>query len=170
MTATSVTPYPDLVLDLTTFRDTHNALVTEALKGDPPDFKVVNEHQPLGRMAHEALETIRKLTEVNSLMTDALRQRIMVALQDARVPAWVPTHRHYKGKMYRVTGVRMDAEHEELEEKIEYDDADGRRFVLSRRKWESILPSGRPRYEYLYQGVEHDEEVSGGLGKPALPG
>lgn len=170
MTATSVTPYPDLVQELTSFRDSHNALVTEALKLDPPDFRIVNEHQPLGKMAHEALETIRKLTEVNALMTEALRQRIIVALQNARQPAWVPTHRHYKGKLYRVTGQRMDAEHEELEEKIEYDDADGGKFVLSRRKWESLLPSGRPRYEYIYQGSEHGEEIAGGLGKSAIGG
>jgi hypothetical protein len=114
-----------------------------------PDYGVINPAEALKLKFFEAAEELRKLRGVNASLSEALKNRIIVALADAKAPAWEPTHKHYKGTLYRVTGVRMDAEFEELIEKVEYDDADGEKFVLSKDRFNSLIGSGKPRYEFI---------------------
>jgi hypothetical protein len=148
--ATATMPWPHLIEELTRFRDYYGARVRLALEQDPPDYAVAKAHEPKVEMSGRAIVVIEKLLDQNHYLSEVLKNRVVVALSAAKDPEWVPTHRHYKGKLYRVTGRRMDAEHEELEEKVEYDDREGGRFVLSRRKFEGRLESGKPRYEYIY--------------------
>ena len=77
---------------------------------------------------------------------------MIIALKEAKHPEWKPTHRHYKGALYRVTGTRMDANGEELIEGVEYDDATGKRYFLHRARWDRVLDSGKPRYQVLLTG------------------
>jgi hypothetical protein len=147
---TNIIGNPDLVRQLSERRKYHGDIATEELKKDPPNYDVVNPNQALATLYHDAVTTLEKLIQQNALLTEALKNRVIVALVDAKAPAWVPTHRHYKGTLYRVTGIRYDAEHEELVEKVEYDDEHGNRFILSKRRFESALDSGKQRYEYLY--------------------
>lgn len=151
LSPTAVMPYPRLIPNLTSFRDEHGAIVKAALDQDPADYVTVKDHEPLVLMAGQALVVIERLLAQNAAMTEALKNRIMVALQAAKNPPWVPTHRHYKGTLYRVVGKTNNAEHEELQEMVEYDDEEGNKFVLPTRKWESQLDSGKPRYEFIYQ-------------------
>jgi hypothetical protein len=150
MKQTSVTPYPRILEELDAKRDHHGGIVSEELRKDPPDYGVVNPNQQLTTLFHQAGHTIRLLAAQNEKMADVLVNRVLVALDSARAPEWKPTHRHYKGKEYRVTGIRYDAEFEELVEKVEYDDRDGMKFVLTRQRFESKLPSGAARYEYIF--------------------
>lgn len=147
--ANSLMPNPRIIEELEVERDAKGAISAEALRKD--DWVVVNELAPHIQRNADAAITIKNLLEQNKLMGEVLKNRILVALAEAKEPAWVPTHRHYKGKMYRVTGERQNADHEELEPMVEYDDAEGNRFVISKRRWESRLESGRPRYEFIYQ-------------------
>lgn len=130
-------------------RDYHAEVSAMEFGKHDPDYGVINPAEALKGKFFEAAEELRKLRDVNASLTDALKNRIIVALADAKAPAWEPTHRHYKGKLYRVTGVRMDAEFEELIEKVEYDDADGTKFVLSKDRFNSLIGSGKPRYEFI---------------------
>jgi hypothetical protein len=129
----------------------HSDIVTAELKKDPPDMGVAGEHQPLAELYHDAMFAIRRLMEQNALLVEAMGKKLVVALEEFKeTPVrWVPTHRHYKGTFYRVTGTRWNADHEELEEEVEYDDAAGKKYTLSRRRWDSFTGSGRPRYEHV---------------------
>lgn len=84
--------------------------------------------------------------------TEVLQGRIIVALKEGRRPAWQATHRHYKGTLYRVSGIRQDANGPELVEGVEYDDAAGNRYFLHRDRFESKLDSGKLRYQPLLTG------------------
>lgn len=147
---TSVLPPDQLLRDLDERRDHHAALRDAAIKTD--DFSVAGEQEPLVQIYHDAGKHLRALMAQNEAMRRVLVSRVLVELEVAEKPPWKATHRHYKGTLYRATGERMNADHEELEPMVEYDDADGRRFVISKRRWESHLESGRPRYEYVYEG------------------
>lgn len=122
---------------------------TEFQKGDLADYKIINPANDLASQYNTAAEEIRKGRELVAALTESLRNRVLVQLKEAKEPAWVATHRHYKGTLYRVTGIRFDSEHEELIEKVEYDCEEGNKYVLSRRRFESHLESGKPRYEYI---------------------
>lgn len=149
---TSIISNPRIIEQLKEKRKYHGDIAFEELKKDPPNYEIVNPNQFLATLYHDAVTALEKLMEQNALLTETLKNRVLVALSEAKAPAWVPTHRHYKGTLYRVTGIRYDAEHEELVEKVEYDDEHGGRFVLAKRRWESVLDSGKQRYEFLYPG------------------
>lgn len=138
--------------------------IGEFQKGDLADYNVINPAEEEKENLHKVVKEVMRLRVQNAQMTEALKNRITVALTEARDPPWVPTHRHYKGTEYRVIGRVMCADHEELEEMVLYDDLAGRRFVLSRRRWESRLESGRPRYEFLYDTTGQPRETSPGSG------
>ncbi len=107
--------------------------------------------------ANRFAEAIREMTDARSRLAAfaiVLGNRILVALKEAKQPEWHPTHRHYKGTLYRVTGTRMDANGEELIEGVEYDDATGKRYFLHRSRWDGNLESGKPRYQVLIKGDE----------------
>lgn len=151
----------DIVKRLLAQRDVHGDIVVAQMNSPPDgdgretiDYAVVREHEPLSLLMFDAANTVTALVDQNILMQEVLKNRILVALDNAKEPAWVPTHRHYKGGLYRVTGIRWDAEHDELVELIEYDDAEGKRFVMTKRRFESRLDSGGARYEYIYDGAE----------------
>jgi len=110
---------------------------------------LANQHAKRANHFADCVAEMRKLREITGHMTTALRGRIIVAVTEAR-PEWRPTHRHYKGTLYRVTGTRANSEGEELVEGIEYDDEKGTRYFIRRDRWESLLDSGRPRYQPLY--------------------
>jgi len=157
---TSIIGNPRLLDELKEKRKYHGDIATAELRKDPPDYGIVNPNQALATLYHDAITTLEKLIDQNAKLTETLKNRVIVALDEAKEPVWAPTHRHYKGTLYRVTGVRWDADHEELAEMIEYDDADGTRFVISKRRWESTLDSGRQRYEYIYAGVPVDTSTT----------
>lgn len=113
------------------------------------DMVTANRHAKRANHLADCINEMRKMREMVGHMTTALRGRIIVAVTEAK-PEWKPTHRHYKGMLYRVTGTRANSEGEELVEGIEYDDAKGTRYFLRRDRWESLLESGRPRYQPLY--------------------
>lgn len=127
----------------------HAAIVVEEQNKPETNFGIVNEHQALAELYFEASSAVTKLVEQNSLLTETLKARVIVALGEAKDPPWKATHRHYKGKLYRVTGYRQNTDHDELEEQVEYDDEEGNRYTLSRRRWDSLLGSGKPRYEFI---------------------
>lgn len=60
---TSVLPHPDILERLAQFRDHHGAIVKKALDVEHPDYTLVEAHQPLVEMAHDAMDTIRRLTD-----------------------------------------------------------------------------------------------------------
>lgn len=108
-----------------------------------------NRHdERCNRFGAATLELLR-LRERMEAFTEVLGNRIIVALKEAREPSWQPTHRHYKGTLYRVTGRRFNAEGEELIDGVDYDDAAGRRYWLPLSRWESTLESGKLRYRPL---------------------
>lgn len=140
----------DIVEWLEVQRDAQAAIYQmEFQRGDLADYGVINPATDLAERYSRAAEEIKRLRTLHDLLVEAVKNKVLVALEDAKSPPWVPTHRHYKGTLYRVTGMRWDAEFEELVEKVEYDDSDGKKFVLARSRWESMLNSGRPRYEYV---------------------
>lgn len=109
-----------------------------------------NIHAKKANHLAECVNELEKLRKINADMTKVLVNRVLVALNEATSPPWKPTHRHYKGTLYRVTGVRKDASGDELIEGFDYDDAMGNRYFLDRNRFESHLDSGRPRYQVLY--------------------
>lgn len=68
-------------------------------------------------------------------------------------PAWTPTHRHYKGTLYRVTkrGKRIWAGNDERNGSmlVEYDNAAGGEFALSEGDFDSEVEDGIRRYAPL---------------------
>lgn len=137
------------LLDL---RDYHAKVRDEAFTKE--DFIKANEHDPLVYQYFLAAEEVRLNRELVATMTEVMRNRIVVAMAEAKSPVWEPTHRHYKGDLYRYLGIGWNAEHEELQEEVIYDNVDGKRFTLSKRRWESLLDSGRPRYAGLWKDRE----------------
>lgn len=116
------------------------------------DDKVkANRHDERTNRFAAAVRELTKARERLATFTEVLCSRIEVALVEAKQPAWVATHLHYKGTLYRVTGMRNDANGQELVEGIDYDDAAGNRYYLHRSRFESVLESGRPRYQVLYK-------------------
>lgn len=101
----------------------------------------------------QAGDEFRKLRLFEQVSRDLLVARLEVALKAARAPDWRPTHRHYKGGLYRFLGQVRDANHEELSDGVVYDDRDGNRYFLLRSRFESLLESGRPRYEILSEDI-----------------
>lgn len=100
-----------------------------------------------------AARELRSLRARLEVMDQVLNNRLVIALKEAKVPPWVATHRHYKkGDLYRVTGIRWNAEHDDLVEEVEYDDSDGKKFTISRRRWESVTDSGKLRYAPIMPG------------------
>lgn len=90
-------------------------------------------------------------------------QRRLAAIESAD-PTWaefVPTHRHYKGGLYRVTDVLTHAETKQ--KLVSYDDADGNAWVrASEEFYGSVeLPSGVrvQRFERLPEGEAHENRV-----------
>lgn len=140
---------PDVIRRLEDMRNHHAGVIMVEMRKQEVDYNVVNEHEPKSQLAFDALSTIKRLMQQNSEMAEVLKNRVIVALHEAKQPEWKPTHRHYKGKLYRVTGTRFNADHEELTEEVEYDDVDGNKYTLSRRRWDSFLDSGKPRYEFI---------------------
>ena len=72
------------------------------------------------------------------------------ALAPAPAP-WTPTHRHYKGALYRVTrrGKRIWAGNDDRNGSrvVEYDNAEGGEFALADVDFDSEVEEGRRRYE-----------------------
>lgn len=148
----------DILEWLLSERDLSASVAAEEFqKGDLADYNVINPAVDRSDRYARAAAEIERSRELIALMTESLRNRILVALAEAKAPEWVPTHRHYKGTEYRVTGTRMDAEYEELIEKVEYDDREGNRYVLSRSRFESFLGSGKPRYEFIGLSKREDK-------------
>lgn len=143
---------PDQVVTwLGAMRDEASADRDEAFNAS--DMLTANAADARCTMFARAHEDLVGLAAQNEELTKVLKRRVVVALHEAEAPPWTATHRHYKGTLYRVTGLRYDATGEELVEGIEYDDAEGRRFWISRARFESILPSGRARYELVTDGT-----------------
>jgi hypothetical protein len=60
---------------------------------------------------------------------------------------WQPTHRHYKGGLYRVL---FEATHSETEEALTiYETPDGRRWARPSAMFNDTLPDGRKRFAAL---------------------
>lgn len=152
MSKSTTKPSTDNLEWLLAMRDHHGRVRDTAFAKE--DFLTANEHDPLCHQFFLAAEEVRKNRELLIAMTEVMRNRIIIALVEAKAPVWEPTHRHYKGDLYRMTGIRWDAEHEELNELVEYDNIDGKKFCISKRRWDSLLDSGKPRYQYLYEGSE----------------
>ena len=63
---------------------------------------------------------------------------------------FVPTHRHYKGGLYRKL---FDARHSETEELLTvYQSADGRHWVRPTAMFDERLPDGRLRFAPINEG------------------
>jgi hypothetical protein len=60
---------------------------------------------------------------------------------------WQPTHRHYKGGLYRELHRALHSETEEA--LVVYQSADGRIWVRSAAMFDEALPDGRPRFALL---------------------
>jgi len=105
----------------------------------------------------KATEELRVIREKIAVAEQLLFNRLVVALNNAKSPPWSPTHRHYKGALYRVTGTkRQNAEHDEPIDGIEYDDAEGHQWWLPRQRWESFNGAGKPRYAAILPGDRDD--------------
>lgn len=140
----------DAVTWLGAQRDFAAADAKEAFAAD--DKVKANTAALLAETYSMAADELAGLRERTALAQQLLVSRLIVALADAKAPAWTATHRHYKGTLYRVTGRRSSAEHEELEEGVEYDDAEGNRFWLPLRRWQGTTESGKPRYQAIIPG------------------
>jgi hypothetical protein len=99
---------------------------------------------------HEAGETelARIWTKV-----EQIRERQLTKPRQAEErlsPSWQPTHRHYKGGLYRVL---FEAVHTETEEPMTvYQTPDGRNWVRPAAMFNERLPDGRRRFEPLDVG------------------
>lgn len=72
---TSILPHPDLLDRLERFRDEHATIIKKALDVEHPDYQIVELHEPLAQMAHDAMDTIRRLTSAYEHMRLAMRDR-----------------------------------------------------------------------------------------------
>lgn len=122
---------------------------TEFAKGDLANYAVINPANELADRYNRAAEEIKKGRVMVDQLTESLRSRVLVQLAEAKAPPWEPTHVHYKGKAYRFLRVVQNADHEELEPMVMYDDSEGNTYVLSQNRWESATGTGRPRYRYV---------------------
>ncbi len=129
----------------------HHASVSaqEFQKGDLADYGIINPATDLSDRYNRAATEIAVLRELKDNLTEALRNRVIVQLREAKLPPWEPTHVHYKGTEYRFIRVVQSADHEELEPMVMYDDRDGNTYVLSQNRWESFTGTGKPRYRYI---------------------
>jgi len=74
-----------------------------------------------------------------------IRTIIEMTLKEADMSAWQPTHRHYKGGLYRVL---FEATHSETEEAMTiYQTPDGRHWARPAAMFNETLPDGRKRFE-----------------------
>lgn len=128
-------------------RDLAIANREEAFAAD--DKAKANRHAVSADRIFKASEELRHLRGRMAVAEKLLTSRLIVSLGKATKPAWKPTHKHYKGKLYRVTGIRADANGQELVDGVEYDDAMGNRYYLHRSRWDSLLDSGKPRYQVI---------------------
>lgn len=65
-------------------------------------------------------------------------------------PRWTPTHRHYKGDLYRVIGPIQLSEDRDVPH-TEYENANGKRLARPTAMFEGYLEDGRRRFEPLTQ-------------------
>ena len=100
----------------------------------------------------DVAKELKKLREQCAAMGEALKERIIVALRHAKSPEWRPTHKHYKGGLYRVLMTCQLSTGEELEEGVVYDDNHGHVYCITRARWESKTEKDRPRYQVLLEG------------------
>ncbi len=140
----------DVLVWLMSERNLEAAQRSEAF--DLEDKIKANRHDERVNRFAAAIRELEDARNRIAAFTTVLSNRILVALQEAKQPEWTPTHRHYKGTLYRVTGTRMDANGDELVEGVEYDDATGKRYFLHRTRWDEVLASGKPRYQVLLKG------------------
>lgn len=113
------------------------------------DFLVANKKDERANYYARLIVVIEDLRKKEEVFQKALVNKIVIALEEAERPAWKATHRHYKGTLYRVTGLRQDANGQELIEGVDYDDAMGNKYFLHRERWEGKLDSGKMRYQAL---------------------
>jgi hypothetical protein len=79
------------------------------------------------------------------------RTPLVPANGEPPVKAWQPTHRHYKGGLYRVL---FDAIHTETEEPMTvYQTPDGRNWVRPAAMFNDTLPDGRRRFAPIDPGA-----------------
>lgn len=75
---------------------------------------------------------------------DAIRAKQAAKPRGAALAPWKPTHRHYKGGLYRVL---FEAIHSETEEAMTiYQTPDGRAWARPAAMFHETLPDGRPRF------------------------
>jgi hypothetical protein len=157
------------------------ALVIEvASKTSMQVFDVLDRARAEG--VREGIEMAARLMEAEgdrcrdygaSLAEDALAQREYAAAATCRMaasklralapaPAWTPTHRHYKGALYRVTkrGKRIWAGNDDRNGAlvVEYDNAAGGEFALPDADFDGEVEGGRRRYEPLSPEPAEPEE------------
>ncbi len=130
-------------------RDLEAADREEAFQAD--DKVKANLHAERCQGFADAAVRLEKLIEVHGQMRDVLQARIVVALNEARMPAWKPTHLHYKGTGYRVLKYIKDANGQELADAVVYDDHLGNTYTLVRSRFEGLLESGKPRYQPIVE-------------------
>lgn len=91
-------------------------------------------------------ETPPAIIDENATADDALRA-VYDAYKDnqarATAPAWVPTHRHYKGGLYREL-MRVEREGD-AEKMVVYEAEDGRRWVRPAAEFDSTVTVPLPR-------------------------
>lgn len=127
-----------------------------ALRGEASqveDKVGANRHDERVQRFADSANELKSLRDKVAAMTTLLNSRLLVSLTEATRPEWRATHKHYKGGYYRALGPANDANGEELVEGIVYDDHRGQRYFLHRDKFESVLESGRPRYQVLLKDV-----------------
>ena len=130
------------------------------------DNVLANKHYDMTLRFAEAANELEKLRKQDAVMTVVLKNRLEIALVAAEDSAWMPTHRHYKGTLYRVTGTkRRSAEGDEPIDGVDYDDAEGNRWWMPMHRWMSVTGTGKPRYAALLPDDEAFVLYSGG--KPA---
>lgn len=137
----------DTLLWLLGERTLEAALREEAFASD--DKIEANRRDERTHRFHDAAKELSDLRKQVEAMTLLLTSRLIVALTEARTPQWEATHRHYKGGYYRVLGEAQDANGEETIDGVVYDDHRGQRYFLHRDRWDSILESGKPRYQVI---------------------
>lgn len=104
------------------------------------------QHEPIVTPEMIAAARAQAPQSVQQLMSDAAWHSVLAAALAASTGQadWQPTHRHYKGGLYREL---FEAVHTETEEAMTvYQTPDRRHWVRPAAMFHEVLPDGRPRF------------------------
>jgi hypothetical protein len=118
-----------------------------------------NGRKPLGHLVDDiadailAAEVRGRLAEREAIIALCIDRQWLVALDGIRAlagttKAWQPTHRHYKGDLYRVIGPVQLSEDQEVPHTL-YENENGKRLARPTAMFNDTLPDGSKRFAAL---------------------